>query len=395
MMTVRKIVSLLLLGATLSLVLSACSSSDLEEELEPAPLVDFEAERYFKKVWSNSVGDGQGDIYNNLKPAIDNGMVYAAAADGRVEAITLDRGKTQWDADLDELIVGGVGVSNSLVLVGTAAGQVVALNREDGEELWRADVGGEVLSAPQCNGPMVFVQTFDGQVLGLDASSGERLWSYRNTLPVLTMRGTSTPLMFRDTLIAGFANGRVISFDMRTGSVSWNTRIAVAKGDSEIQRLVDIDADMLLSTQLLFAVSYQGKVAALDPVSGRRIWDYDASSYVGLSEGFGNVYVVGADGTITAYQQRGQGAQWAQTVLARRKLSGSATSGSYVVVGDFEGYLHALSQVDGHVSARTRVDSDGIQADVQSVDDMLIVYGNSGKLVAYTLQEKRGFLGIF
>lgn len=394
-MMIRQLLSLLGLGVLLLLVLTGCSSSDLEEELEPAPLVDFEAEREFKKVWSNSVGDGQGEIYNNLKPAIAYGMVYAAAADGTVEAISLDRGKTLWDADVDELIVGGVGVSNRLVLVGTASGKVVALDRESGEPLWQSEVGGEVLSAPQCNGPMVFVQTFNGEVLGLDASNGARLWSYRSTLPVLTLRGTSTPLIFRDSLIAGFANGRVISFDMRTGAVDWNTRIAVAKGDSEIQRLVDIDGDMLLGSQLLFAASYQGKIAAMDPASGRRIWDYDASSYVGLSEGFGNVYVVDADGTVTAYQQQGRGAQWAQTVLARRKLSGSATLGSYVVVGDFEGYLHALSQVDGHLSARTRVDSDGIQADVQSEGDLLIVYGNSGKLAAYKLQEKRGFLGVF
>lgn len=387
--------SLILTFLLVLLTLAGCSSSDLEEELEPAPLVDFKPERYFKKVWSNSVGDGQGDIYNNLKPAIDNGMVYAAAANGEIEAITLDRGKTEWDVDLDELIVGGVGVSNALVLVGTAGGQVVALDRENGEVRWRADVGGEVLAAPQCNGPMVFVQTFDGQVQGLDASTGERRWSYRSTLPVLTLRGTSTPLMFRDSLIAGFANGRVVSFDMRTGAVRWNTRIAVAKGDSEIQRIVDIDGDMLLTQQLLIAASYQGKVAAMDPVSGRRAWEYDASSYVGMSEGFGNVYVVDADGTITAYSQQGRGAQWAQTLLARRKLSGSATLGSYVVVADFEGYLHALSQVDGQLAARTRVDSDGVQADVQSVDDLLIVYGNSGKLVAFQLREKAGLFGVF
>lgn len=377
------------------LSLTGCGSNDLEEELDPAPLVDFEAERYFRKVWSNSVGDGQGDLYNSLKPAIDDGMVYAAAANGVVEAISLDRGKTLWKADLDELIVGGVGVGEELVLVGTVAGQVVALQKSGGDELWRADVGGEVLAAPQTDGVMVFVQTFDGQILGLDARSGKRQWSYRNNLPVLTLRGTSTPLIFRDSLIAGFANGRVIAFDTRTGAVRWNTRVAVAKGESEIQRIVDIDGDLLLGSQLLFAVSYQGKAAAIEPVSGRRVWSYDASSYVGMSEGFGNVYVVDADGTITAFQQKGRGAQWAQTVLARRKLSGSATLGSYVVVADFEGYLHALSQVDGQIIARTRVDSDGVQADVQSAGDLLIVYGNSGKLVAYRLEEKAGFFGLF
>ncbi len=380
-----------LVAGLAALVLAACSSNDGEEEKEPAPLVDFEPERYFDRVWSNGVGDGQGDIYNSLKPAIYDQQVYVAAADGSIEAMSLERGKTQWKTDLDQLLVGGVGVGSNLVLVGSASGEVIALNREDGEQLWRADVGGEVLSAPQSNGRMVFVQTFDGQLLGLDATNGKRLWSYRNNLPVLTLRGTSTPLLFRDSVIAGFANGRVISFDMASGGVQWNTRIALARGDSEIERIVDIDGELLQSGSAIYAVSYRGKVAALEPGSGRMLWSNEASSHVGMSEGFGNIYVSDADGTVTAFEKKGRGVRWAQTALARRKLTGSATVSSYVVVGDVEGYLHALSQVDGHLAARTRFDSAGIRVDVQSVDDLLIVYSNDGKVAAYQLQEEKGF----
>ena len=62
---------------------------------------------------------------------------------------------------------------------------------------------------------------------------------------------------------------------------------------------------------------------------------------------------------------------------------------SYVIVGDFEGYIHALSQVDGHIAARTRVDSSGIQVDLQTFDNKLLVYSNDGKLVAYKLEEPK------
>ncbi len=376
----------------LALMVIGCSSNDSEEEQGPAPLIDFDAERQFNKVWSTSIGDGQGGIFNRLKPAIVGDMIYVASANGDVEAKTVAKGKTVWDVELEKLLVGGVGVGDELVMVGTAAGDVVALNKADGTELWTAYVGGEVLAAPQTNGSLVFVQTFDGQMLALDSKNGQRVWSYRNTVPVLTLRGTSTPLMYRDSVITGFANGRVISFDMATGAVRWNTRVALAKGDSEIERIIDVDGDLLESNGLIYAVSYQGKIAAIDPNSGRRLWANEASSYVGMSQGFGNIYVCGEDGSVTAFEKNGQGAGWAQTVLARRKLTGSAIINSYVVVGDVEGYLHALSQVDGHISARTKVDSDGLQIDLQTVDDMLIVYSNGGKLAAYRLEEKsRGF----
>ncbi len=377
-----------LLCCGLAMTLVACSSTDSEEEQGPAPLVDFEEEIKFSKVWSESIGDGQGDIYNRLSPVVDGRMVYVASADGEVEALTVDEGDDVWDAEVDGLIVGGVGVGEKLLLLGTAAGEVIALSKADGKELWRVEVGGEVLAAPQSVDDLVIVQTFDGQLLALKASDGARVWSFRSTVPVLTLRGTSVPMIYRDSVIAAFANGRVLSFELSTGSVRWNTRVALAKGDSEIERIIDIDGAMLEASGVVYAVSYQGSIAAIDAQSGRRIWSNEASSYVGMSTGFDNVYVSGEDGSVTAYEKTGRGARWAQTVLARRKLTGSATLSSYVIVGDVDGYIHALSQVDGHMAARTRVDSDGLQTDLQTIGDMLLVYGNSGKLVAYRLKEK-------
>lgn len=376
----------------LALVVSACSSTDGEEEKGPAPLLEFEQERVFNKAWSVSVGDGQGGIFNRLTPAVDGKTVYIAAANGDVKAINLANGKTLWAVNLDRMLVGGVGVGEDLLFVGAGSGDVVALDKASGEQRWEVAVGGEVLAPPQADDQRVYVQTFDGQLLALAINDGTRVWSYRNSLPILTLRGTSTPLLFRDSVISGFANGRVISFDRATGSVRWNTRVTVAKGDSEIQRIIDVDGALLEENGLIYAISYQGKVAAIDPSSGRRLWANDASSYTGMSLGFGNIYVSGEDGSVTAFEKNGQGVRWAQTVLARRKLTGSATLNSYVIVGDVEGYLHAMSQVDGHIAARTRVDSSGLQVDLQVVGDMLLAYSNSGKLITYQLEEKsRGF----
>ena len=58
---------------------------------------------------------------------------------------------------------------------------------------------------------------------------------------------------------------------------------------------------------------------------------------------------------------------------------------SYVAVADFEGYLHIISQVDGEIVGRVRVDGDGARADMLSDGNVLYVFGNSGKLVAYEI----------
>ena len=59
----------------------------------------------------------------------------------------------------------------------------------------------------------------------------------------------------------------------------------------------------------------------------------------------------------------------------------------YVAVGDIEGYLHLLSRHDGRISARVRVDSKGIRARPLVQRDVLYVYGNGGKLAAYSLRQ--------
>jgi len=123
--------------------------------------------------------------------------------------------------------------------------------------------------------------------------------------------------------------------------------------------------------------------------NGRKLWQQKVSSYSGVSQGFGNVYVADEDGTLTAYQRTGEGVRWIQADLAYRELSRPTPVGSYVAVADFEGYVHVLSQVDGEFVGRVRVDDEGARADMVSEGNVLYVFGNSGELVAYeiTAQE--------
>ncbi|MGK0440464.1 MAG: outer membrane protein assembly factor BamB [Pseudohongiellaceae bacterium] len=363
----------------------ACSSIDEEEELGPAELIEFDAEMEFNRLWSQSVGDGQGDLYNRLRPAIDGNMIVVASADGEVEAFTLKEGDSLWDTELDFSVSGAISIIGDNVYVGTLTGDVIALSKETGKPLWQTNVHGEVLSAPAGDGERIFVQTLDDQLIALNATSGEREWSYRNIMPVLTLRGTSSPLYNRGMVAAGFANGKVVAFKADNGSVLWDARVASSKGSSEIERIVDIDADLLLEDGSIYVVSYQGAIAAIDPANGSKKWTREESSYVSMGYGFNNVYVAGQEGSVTAFANNGQGVRWEQTVLSRRQLTGPVTLGNYVVVGDIEGYLHALSQIDGHMVARKGIDSDGLRSRLISHNDVLYVYSNSGTLAAYTL----------
>jgi outer membrane protein assembly factor BamB len=238
------------------------------------------------------------------------------------------------------------------------------------------------MAPPQTDGKVVVVQSYDGKLRGLDAADGSELWVYDSNLPVLTLRGTSTPIIYERKAIAAFGNGKVLALDLATGATRWEVRVAIAQGRSEIDRIVDIDGSMVLTGGSLYVVAYQGRVAAIDATSGRRLWQEDASSYVGVDQGFGNIYVADESGSVIAFQRSGQGVRWTQSVLAYRRLSSPKTVRGYVAVGDLDGYVHFLSQVDGQLVGRTRVGGDGIRADMLEDNNVLYVYENGGTLVA-------------
>ncbi|MBW2942587.1 outer membrane protein assembly factor BamB [Zhongshania aquimaris] len=377
-------VSILLASA----MMVACASDPTSRE--PAKLTDFKAEKKLKEVWSYSLGDGQAEAYHRITPVIDGDEIFIASSNGKMAALKKSSGKKVWKKSYDLRIAGGVGVSGTLLFIGTSDGEVVAIDRISGDIVWRVAVNSEVLAAPQSNGSVVVVQTYAGEVQGLNFDDGKLLWSYASQVPRLTLRGTSTPKVVGDIAMIGFANGRVIAFDIENGSELWEQRISVPQGSTEIERLVDVDGRLLVMEdgQTVVATGYQGQVMAIDIRSGRPLWVKDTSSYVGATDNLGKVFVVTSDGSVNAIDDNGQGALWTQTVLARRELTEPVAFEGAIGVGDFEGYLHMLAREDGHLLARTKVDGDGLRAPMTADGKLLYVYGNSGELIAYKLQDR-------
>ena len=367
-------------------ILAAGCSSNSKKELPPAELTDFKEEVVLQKQWSRSVGDGQGETYNMLIPAIDGENIFAADTTGVVMSVNRSSGDVVWKKELDKPVSGAVGVGFGMVMVGTLKGEVIVLDESTGEEKWHARVTSEVLAAPATNGDVVVVQTQDDRVIGFDAATGTQRWIYESTPAVLTLRGTGAPIVTNRLAVAGLSTGKVVALDTTNGVPVWEQRVAIPQGRSELDRVVDIDGGLLLSGGTLYVATYQGRVAGLELESGRILWQRDASSYAGVAQGFGSVYVSLANGTVEGIDERSSTALWSNDSLARRQLGAPEVFSSYVAVGDMEGYLHLLSQVDGRFVGREKIDGDGLRARPLVSGNTIYVFGNSGKLEALTIK---------
>jgi len=375
-----------LLTASL-LVAAGCSSSGFKpEEHKPAKLQKIPAPtQTLTQVWRDSIGAEAK--YDPLRPQLDilNDKVYAAARDGRVYAWDL-HDKSIWETKTKQNITSGVIAADGLVVVGTGKGDIIALGADDGKVRWKHNTGASILAPAAISGGRVVVLGNDGTVTAVDQNTGEQVWTYDIPMPPLSVRGSSSPVIFDDnTVIVAGASGRIYGLDLATGVPKWERRVAVSSGTSEVQRLIDIDGDPLVSGRQLFAVSYQGQLTSVNIDSQQVGWIFDVSSLKSLAEGLGNIYTTTSDGKVIAVDERSGKKVWEMNDLAYRGLSNPVILGRYLVVGDAQGYIHLIDQTEGKIVGR--VDVSGAVTELRVVNDRLLVNTDKGRLSIWQVPQ--------
>jgi outer membrane protein assembly factor BamB len=353
----------------------------------PSPLVEVENRAQAQRLWSRDVGSGTDEQRLNLEPIVASGVLYVADADGRVLALDAQTGRNLWSVDLDLPVSGGPGVGQGMVLVGTSDGELIALGESDGALRWSAQLSSEILSVPRASDGVVVVRTNDGKLFGLEATNGNERWRYEREVPVLTLRGTGSPVVVGGAAYFGMSGGRLVALRIDTGGLLWDTSVTVPSGRSELERLADIDGDPLVFGGGVFVATYQGEVAAAEQRSGRLAWRRKLSAYSAMATDGRRLYVSDAEGVVWALDVRSGTAVWSQEALKFRRLSDAQVLGNYVVVGDFEGYLHWIERDSGELAGRSRVGSAPITTGMHVADDVLFVQGDDGDLAAFRLPQ--------
>jgi len=379
-----------LLVLSVVLGLSACGLfGDDDEELEPAELIEFETKVPIKKLWSARLGDDAEFLRVALRPVGDGNRIYAASLDGNVIAFNPENGKQVWRNKLDITLSSGPGVGEDLVVVVAADGFVIALGSNDGSERWRTYIGGESLATPLVFGERVVVQTVDNQLRALSAFDGSEQWSIEQSTPTLTVRGTASPVQSGQTVITGFDNGRLVAVDLASGDVQWENMLSPPSGRSDLDRLADIDGDIAVVGQDVYASGYHGRVASLAAESGQVLWAREMSSFEGLTADWNNVYTTLENGEVVAMNRSSGTEIWRQGALLRREPTVPVSFRTTIVVGDLEGYLHFFSNVDGEPAARVRAGKHAIVSTPIVVADRLYVQSDDGTISAWVVKEPK------
>ena len=383
----------LLVGLVASALLAGCSSET--DSIVMAPLPQVENQFTPSIVWDKSVGNGVEQFYSELSPAWDGSAVYAADRKGLVKALELESGKELWSVDLSKrtgflsanlsaLLSGGLTIYDDKIFIVTERGTVIALNKENGEVLWDVEVAGEALSKPVVNGDMVIIHTSNGQLQALDTATGAIKWTVNMDTPSLSLRGESAPAVAFGAAIVGGDNGRVSAVLLSQGQLIWQQRISQVTSSTEIGRLNDVDMTPVIDDGKVYAIAYNGTLAALDMRSGQMLWKRDLGSINDMVLSGDNLYLVDQTDRVLSVRKSDGVTLWTQDQLLNRGLSAPEVYNGYIVVGDKEGYLHWLDTSTGGFVAQNKLNSSGIHSRPVIASDKLMVQARNGTVYLLT-----------
>jgi outer membrane protein assembly factor BamB len=238
-------------------------------------------------------------------------------------------------------------------------------------EAWRVDAGtgsgsaGRVTASPIVYGDRVYVLDAEGSVAAFSTGGGQAIW-----------RGSLKP-------------------DRENASGSW---YSLGGGGSEQG---GYGGGLAIDQGILYAASGFGNVVALDPASGKKLWERQLEAPVRASPtaAQGKVFVVTLDGRFYCLAGADGGILWSARGLPQQASlinnASPAVEGGIVVVPYPSGDLVALNAADGSAAwsenlARTRTTSQitsmSDAARPAIAEGVVFAVGHAGRMIATNAQ---------
>ncbi len=381
----------LILFAILSLTLTACTQQIFGNKTSrPAPLKPLKAVKTVintKTFWQVKTSNAMGE--NKIHPFIDETAVYTGGASS-VSARLKSNGKLIWKANIGETVSAGINGSidnTRQIFLGTSNGNAISLNAKTGKVQWIEHLSSEVLAVSPSKAGRVAFRTIDGKIHGLSTVTGETLWQRSQQSPTLTLMGASVPVIVGNLVISGFDNGKVAAYQLLDGQPIWEVTLALPRGRTELERIIDIDGKIKPLGTALFAASMNGSVDGIDMAKGGLAWSRAFSSSTGVSVDTQGLYSSDDKGNIWKMNPQTGDPIWSMDDLQRYEPTLPVLIGSsLIVVADKKGNLHWINTLNGTFVARNKGDLAGYSVEPEVEGSTFYAIGKSGLLTKSGLQ---------
>ena len=337
---------------------------------EPRPLNTITNKFEVKRNWEIRF-NGENSL-GNFIPAFSGDNLFASDSSGNIKSINTSSGKVNWDIETN-FLSSGIAAGFGILIVSDLDGNVIAIDQKDGSELWSVNVKGEVLAPAAIDAKFIIVKTGSGDLMALDKITGEIKWSYRSKLPTLTIRGSSSPVIFENQIYATFDNGRLGVFQIDSGFPVWDGAISYVSGASELENIIDADSNPVIDSGLVFTTNYQGNLNIFDIAQKRSVWTAEASSFHSPVVLRGMMAVVESDSSIKSFSMKTFEESWSIDDYSNRLLSNPISFNGYMVVGDLEGFIHIIDPLNGKTISRKKISKKPIKSLISRSENFYVI----------------------
>lgn len=309
-------------------------------------------------------------------PTVVDNIIYIGSTSHHITAIDRIHGKKLWRSEVKGAVYGGIAAQDGTLYFGDGKGYVYAMDAAKGTELWRYETGSDIMSTPIVSNSLVYFTTMSGHLLAIDRATGAKRFQTprRTSTGEFTIRGSSSPIQWKNLIISGFSDGSLAAFDMSNGAVVWEKPLS-----SLAQPIQDVDTTPLLIGDTVVAGSADGNLYALNAGTGATQWVASVGTPNDILYQDGTLYVVG-HGILYALSAGSGTTLWKQN-LNTSEASAPAKLNEliFAISTNEKGYW--LNAIDGQV-VHKRFMGKGSFSKPVVMGSILYILTNSGNLYA-------------
>ena len=351
-----------------------------------------------KRAWSADIGSGgAGDIPLTATPIVVNGAIYALDTDSKLSAFSAQTGKKIWKISVksteedENVISGGISFAHDTLFVTNGYDEVLAISPQQGEIKWRKNLPAPSRAAPTVINGRVFVSTIDSRLIALNAEDGASLWEYRGISETTGLLGAASPAANSDIVVSTFSSGEITALRVENGSVAWSDNLSnVRRYGGGLESLSDIKAMPILGNSIVIAISFGGKLAAIDERTGARVWQREISGSQTPWIVGEYIYIISSDNQLIALNSRDGSIIWIKELGSFKnnnkkdtiQWSGPIMASGQLIVTGSHGNILKVNAHNGEI-LQTIKTKKKIQISPIIANDTLYILSKDGTLLAY------------
>ena len=328
----------------------------IEEDPRAPTELDTSYDNFLNIKWSKeevtpiiNLGFFDESIKPNIFFDISGDNVYSIEKNN-LRVFESESGKLKNELPLEsDKIMSGITIGYNSYVYSDNEGNLYVHNLISGELKWKKALRDIIISKALITSKNLYVQTSSDVLYAFDLQNGDQIWSKKAQAPLLSIRGTSSPVYFEGLIFANFSNGRLAAIRATDGIQLWEKPISTIKGTTELEKLMDSDSPAIAFNDIVFAANYNGSLTRFNIRGGEKVFSVDLSTSKPFILYKDKIIAVTNDDEIIAFDAINGAEIWKNSNFKFRRLTSPIIYENYLYFGDVEGYLHKVNPETGDI----------------------------------------------